>query len=644
MTALIGSIMARLQADASGLAAGLNLGASKVTLYERHVRQSLDRVDKRWTKVAGAVGVQAMALAGRGAILLGSFVSVGAAIEGAKRALEDFGNTADNAKAAGLDSEFWQSLVYQAGLGGVAVDQVSAALTTFNRNSGLAEAGTGRMATALAKLNPELLKNIQNATSQEQRVRLAADAIAAAGTSADKAALSVALFGDSGAKLVDVFADGARSIDATMAKAKALGLIVDRDLIARADELGDELDTATKVMDLQFKQALVDLAPLLVGTAQFVGALASAVRGLASEFTALENRSTSALEGRLTQIKELLATAGTDVTLPSGEIVPANPMAVSIGGADVTALEQEKNLIEGILAARKSIAELPSTTIESTGERNSAAAAAIAEGQAVKDLIADLQAERDAIGKSAVEQRVATELRKAGVAATAEQKAQIVALVQTIESETAALDLLKKQFETAEGYAKSFASSLVSDLSKGTSVAESLSNAFASLGEQLLQMAADQAISALFSNLLGSAIGGGFTPFGGSTISPRTGLPPLFAGGGFTGVGGKYEPAGVVHRGEFVFDAASTRRIGVPNLERIRGFANGGFVGGPAGSSPLPANENEAPIVISPTYSIDARGSSVTKAEIRAMLEANNNKLARDLPQMLADARRRGAA
>ncbi|EGG2423917.1 phage tail tape measure protein, partial [Escherichia coli] len=54
-----------------------------------------------------------------------------------------------------------------------------------------------------------------------------------------------------------------------------------------------------------------------------------------------------------------------------------------------------------------------------------------------------------------------------------------------------------------------------------------------------------------------------------------------FAGGGFTGTGGKYEPAGIVHRGEFVFTKEATSRIGVGNLYRLmRGYAEGGYVGG----------------------------------------------------------------
>lgn len=39
-----------------------------------------------------------------------------------------------------------------------------------------------------------------------------------------------------------------------------------------------------------------------------------------------------------------------------------------------------------------------------------------------------------------------------------------------------------------------------------------------------------------------------------------------YASGGYTGNGGKYEEAGVVHKGEFVFDKESTSRIGVNNL------------------------------------------------------------------------------
>ncbi|EHP9887961.1 TPA: phage tail tape measure protein [Escherichia coli] len=84
---------------------------------------------------------------------------------------------------------------------------------------------------------------------------------------------------------------------------------------------------------------------------------------------------------------------------------------------------------------------------------------------------------------------------------------------------------------------------------------------------------------------IGGAIGGAFAG-GGAHVSTGTAISSAaanfnFATGGFTGTGGKYEPAGIVHRGEFVFTKEATSRIGVGNLYRLmRGYAEGGYVGG----------------------------------------------------------------
>ncbi|KGQ29878.1 hypothetical protein [Gallibacterium anatis] len=44
---------------------------------------------------------------------------------------------------------------------------------------------------------------------------------------------------------------------------------------------------------------------------------------------------------------------------------------------------------------------------------------------------------------------------------------------------------------------------------------------------------------------------------------------PGRATGGYTGNGGKYDPAGIVHRGEFVFSKAATSRLGVGFLSSL---------------------------------------------------------------------------
>jgi TP901 family phage tail tape measure protein len=67
---------------------------------------------------------------------------------------------------------------------------------------------------------------------------------------------------------------------------------------------------------------------------------------------------------------------------------------------------------------------------------------------------------------------------------------------------------------------------------------------------------------------------------GGDSLGSLIGLMG-WSGGGFTGQGGKYEPAGVVHRGEFVVNAENTRRLGLGFLNSLNepGYADGGYVG-----------------------------------------------------------------
>ncbi|MCQ7060075.1 phage tail tape measure protein [Escherichia coli] len=111
-----------------------------------------------------------------------------------------------------------------------------------------------------------------------------------------------------------------------------------------------------------------------------------------------------------------------------------------------------------------------------------------------------------------------------------------------------------------------------------------------SFGMSMLKMIAEvvnrlmvaYAVQAAMGWISGSA-GGGSTP-GGAYANAAAGVG--FDSGGYTGSGGKYEPAGIVHKDEFVFTKEATRRIGVDNLYRLMNngnlgrYATGGLVGG----------------------------------------------------------------
>jgi hypothetical protein len=252
--------------------------------------------------------------------------------------------------------------------------------------------------------------------------------------------------------------------------------------------------------------------------------------------------------------------------------------------------------------------------------------------QAVQDLIATLQFERATVGQSGADLAVSNALREAGTVATRDQRAEITALIR----ETAALDKAQAEaaatFDFYQSTFSGFWTSAISSIRSGTSAWQSFGNSAVSalnkIADRALGLAADQIFSMLF---------GGFSA-GGYVGTPLA----SFAAGGFTGAGGKYAPAGVVHRGEYVFDQDAVRRIGVGNLEMLRqgpGYADGGYVGGLVGKVTTAAADG-TPIVIN--SSIDARGSNLSESQIDALLKKRNKELERQLPATLANLRRRG--
>jgi lambda family phage tail tape measure protein len=123
---------------------------------------------------------------------------------------------------------------------------------------------------------------------------------------------------------------------------------------------------------------------------------------------------------------------------------------------------------------------------------------------------------------------------------------------------------------------------------------------------------------------------GGFVNPGSSSNS----LPGLsasdygvgFASGGYTGAGGKYDPAGIVHRGEYVFDAVNTNRLGVGFLDSLRGYADGGLVSAPNVMPMSRGGQDNQSVVITYAPTIDARGADPAAVARLASAQADDRK------------------
>lgn len=107
-----------------------------------------------------------------------------------------------------------------------------------------------------------------------------------------------------------------------------------------------------------------------------------------------------------------------------------------------------------------------------------------------------------------------------------------------------------------------------------------------------------------------------------------------FASGGYTGSGGKYQPAGIVHKGEYVFDQESTNRIGVSQLEALRNGkpldATLGRSGFGTGVQNVSSDNSRRTTVHAPiTQEFNLQG--VTPEQLNSTLNQNNRQLSRQL-------------
>lgn len=149
---------------------------------------------------------------------------------------------------------------------------------------------------------------------------------------------------------------------------------------------------------------------------------------------------------------------------------------------------------------------------------------------------------------------------------------------------------LGKDIQSAtESWANKAADSLASFVRTGKMDFKSLAD---SILDDIARIASQQLISGIISGTMSGWTGGGSARsssgggFWGGLMSIFKGFFG-FADGGYTGAGGKHQPAGIVHAGEFVINAQSTRRIadefGWDFLRRLNGYSEGGYV------TPLPS-------------------------------------------------------
>lgn len=261
------------------------------------------------------------------------------------------------------------------------------------------------------------------------------------------------------------------------------------------------------------------------------------------------------------QVEALLASSKAKVTQATRE-------QMSVGLAQLQQDERYREVMEVNALIDEQAAEAQRELAEATEKRR----------LTISSLLSDIEAEIELSRLSGVEKEKAIALRYANVNAVSAEGLAISEAAERLykarEAETVLNDV--------KGATLDFAVTAASNFENAGDAFEDFTDRMKQLAIQLLAEKAIQALAGYFGGIFG----------GGQSAAPSTGSAFAYNGsagyssgygsgwadGGYTGHGGKYEAAGMVHKGEYVINAGSTAKLGRGFLDRLNGYAAGGYV------------------------------------------------------------------
>lgn len=468
------------------------------------------------------------------------------------------------------------------------------------------------------------------------------------------------LFGGTGAeRLVSLLGRSTDEIRGTIDQAHRLGNVLNDDVIKRAAEIDRQFQIVSTTVGTALKGAIVDAATALQD-------FLAAFRGFEAERNAkLDERLAALGRERLdTETKIAQIRARGDGKAGDGLFGTSFGDSGALGAiADherrMEAITAEEAAILKITDARRKAAEMPPvqptfaptpTATPSSGgsSRSSSAGETEREAEAVRRLIAELQSELSLVNATNTEREIANTLRRAGVDATSAEGQQIASLITQIEAEAAARDKARQATEDQRQAVDSLFGMAGQGIESLISGSESAAEAVKKLAVQLALAAAQAALlgTGPLAGLFGGGFGGGGL-FGGGGINYgalSASGKYLFDKGGYTGAGGKYEPAGIVHKGEYVVPKSIVDKVGAGNIESMfRGYANGGLVG----SMRMPSvpklaaasGGGSVSVNFAPVYNVQGSGPEI--AELRQQMARDRAELPGRVVQAVQGARKR---
>ena len=257
-----------------------NLGriAAVITLRDLNFTSTLGKARSSVAGFGASFGTSASKIIAGGLSIASASAAVYTAISNVGAALDRMGKSADDAAKLGMQDmpEFLAGLQYRAKLVGVEANAVSDSLGRLFRTIAEARAGSKADQDVLASLG--LSAASLSGQSPDKVVLRIADALDQVADSGERARLAVALFGRSGANMVNVLRGGSAGVLGDVGEAQALGVARSAADLAAADAAGDALDRLKFAADGLVNTLTVALSPSLTGFANYLAGASKSVQ------------------------------------------------------------------------------------------------------------------------------------------------------------------------------------------------------------------------------------------------------------------------------------------------------------------------------------------------------------------------------
>lgn len=249
----IGTLVINMAADIAGLQQSMNAARETVSRGSEQISRYADMAKT----ALGAIGVGLSA--GAAVNYLSSITT--AAIQAADR-------IGELSQMTGVSVESLSKYQIAAKTSGVELEELSKAFVKLGRGMDEASGGTGTAKEAFDRLGISVRDSKGELKSSEQVMLEVAEKFANMDDGATKAAIAVELFGKSGAALIPFLNQGKDGLEELSRTAKALGLVMDEELVRAADATADSMTIVGMMAQGLGTRIMAELLPVIYKVVQ----------------------------------------------------------------------------------------------------------------------------------------------------------------------------------------------------------------------------------------------------------------------------------------------------------------------------------------------------------------------------------------